>query len=329
MNTMISFVLGILSGCSILFPLINIYWKQKLNLEKRSLSSNFSKVLRLEIRQKKELEEERDRLLKKLDSEGQDYLLLQKQYDQFEQEVADKLTDFNQQVIKLENENRTFRDERKRLSLEKERLSREKEQLVHRTEQLTLKNGRLLEGTEQLTLRNKQLSLENDQLLQETEQLTVEYENLLVKKKQQEEALKKRRSQSEPTNKVSQKKIQQKNKYSRREADKKIQQILSVLLPKIDLLRDSVELMVAESHNLDPLIAKLKSIHDGDFTGSVKVKATHSEWRECHVQQMNMMRIYFQRCHSDKSRYQVLISPKKDQKSQNQDYEWLKRKSSC
>ncbi|MEM9906315.1 MAG: hypothetical protein AAF921_14955 [Cyanobacteria bacterium P01_D01_bin.44] len=104
---------------------------------------------------------------------------------------------------------------------------------------------------------------------------------------------------------------------------------ITVLLPNLIFLRSSIELIDSDSDNFPSLLSQLKAISDGDFSGSQKVKATNNEWRECRVKSIRMMRIYFRQCNSESFRYQILISIKKDNKTQHRDFEWLKRQSKC
>jgi len=112
------------------------------------------------------------------------------------------------------------------------------------------------------------------------------------------------------------------------EIDTKFGQILQALLPNLIFLRNSTKL-ISESHNLVFLLTRLKAINDSDFTDCKKVRATDNEWFECRVAHISMMRIYFQKCKSASGKYQVLISPKKNQKTQDKDYEWLKQQTIC
>lgn len=107
-----------------------------------------------------------------------------------------------------------------------------------------------------------------------------------------------------------------------------IQALVNALLPEITLLRDSLQILAEQPENLATLIKALKDILDGQTHGAKKVRATDNKWTECRVPHINLMRLYYQKC-KKKSGYQVLISPKKNQKSQDQDYEWLKSQSPC
>ncbi|OKH17983.1 hypothetical protein [[Limnothrix rosea] IAM M-220] len=107
-----------------------------------------------------------------------------------------------------------------------------------------------------------------------------------------------------------------------------ITELLQTLFPDITLLRDSVAVLASQPENLVKLIKAIKDIYDGHPYSPTKVRATDKKWTECRVPHINLMRIYFQKC-KKASGYQILISPKKNQKSQDQDYEWLKSHQAC
>jgi len=107
-----------------------------------------------------------------------------------------------------------------------------------------------------------------------------------------------------------------------------IEELLTTLFPDVTLLRDSLGVIVVQPENLVKLIKAIKDICEGNAYSPTKVRATDRKWTECRVPHINLMRIYFQKCKKT-SGYQILISPKKNQKSQDQDYEWLKSHSSC
>ncbi|MEB3226025.1 MAG: hypothetical protein VKJ86_09500 [Synechococcus sp.] len=104
--------------------------------------------------------------------------------------------------------------------------------------------------------------------------------------------------------------------------------LIDTLFPEITLLRDSLSVLTEQPENLVALIKALKDILDGQAYSAKKVRATDNKWTECRVPHVNLMRLYYQKC-KKKSGYQVLISPKKNQKSQDQDYEWLKGQPHC
>ncbi|AFY39342.1 hypothetical protein Lepto7376_3105 [[Leptolyngbya] sp. PCC 7376] len=107
-----------------------------------------------------------------------------------------------------------------------------------------------------------------------------------------------------------------------------ITELLKSLFPDIVLLRDSIAILTSQPENLVKLITAIKDIYDGHPYSPTKVRATDKKWTECRVPHINLMRIYFQKCKKE-SGYQILISPKKNQKSQDQDYEWLKGHQAC
>lgn len=111
--------------------------------------------------------------------------------------------------------------------------------------------------------------------------------------------------------------------------------LICLLLPNLEFLRDSLEVMLQlDLSRLHDLLATLKALGDGTLNDGhrqavrvVKVRSTDGKWSECRVPHVSMMRIYFQK-NKLRDSYQVLVSPKKDQKTQDKDYEWLKSQGS-
>ena len=157
---MISFVLGILSGGSLLYFFSKNYWQQRLRAERNEFFSQLDVRLNSEISRKNKLEEERQNLLKKFDLEKQDNLLLQKQYEQFEQKTNDNIGDYRAQINNLKKGNQNLRDEKTQLLIRNDRLT-------HYNEQLLLENEQLTKGNEQLTLENEELILRCEELVLE------------------------------------------------------------------------------------------------------------------------------------------------------------------
>lgn len=107
-----------------------------------------------------------------------------------------------------------------------------------------------------------------------------------------------------------------------------IEELITTLFPDLILLRDSIDIIATQPENLVKLLKSLKDITDGQPYSPIKVRATDKKWSECRVPHVSMMRIYFQKCKKS-SGYQILISPKKNQKTQDKDYEWLKSQTNC
>lgn len=99
--------------------------------------------------------------------------------------------------------------------------------------------------------------------------------------------------------------------------------IIRELFPNIDLLRDSSDEINRNRSDFSTLLFRIKALSTGDVSHSRKVRATHNVWSECRAPNMGMMRIYYRKA-KDADRYEILISRKKDSKSQRQDIDWLK-----
>jgi len=112
-------------------------------------------------------------------------------------------------------------------------------------------------------------------------------------------------------------------------------QAIAKLLPNVTFLRDSMETMVQEPpHRLNALLGSLRTLSDGSLTQNhkrngikvVKVHATDGKWSEFHVPNASMMRVYFHKSKQSDD-YQVLVTEKKDPKTQGKNHAWLKSQS--
>ena len=115
------------------------------------------------------------------------------------------------------------------------------------------------------------------------------------------------------------------------------------LLPNLIFLRDSMEVMLQESPvRQNALLSSLRALSDGSLTQNhhnngikvMKVHATDNKWSEFHVPNASMMRVYFYKLKGNDSgessqsgRYQVLVTEKKDPKTQGKNHAWLKSQS--
>ncbi len=120
-------------------------------------------------------------------------------------------------------------------------------------------------------------------------------------------------------------------------------QAIAKLLPNITFLRDSMEVILQEPpHRLNALLGSLRALSDGSLTQNhknngikvMKVHATDGKWSEFHVPNASMMRVYFHKSKAGDSegslqsnRYQVLVTEKKDPKTQGKNHAWLKSQS--
>lgn len=109
-------------------------------------------------------------------------------------------------------------------------------------------------------------------------------------------------------------------------------QAIAHLLPNIEFLRNSVDVMMQEPPaRLNALLSTLRALSDGSLAQNrqsngvkvMKVHATDNRWSECHVPRANMMRVYFQKSRQG-DRYQVLVTEKKNEKTQGKNHAWLK-----
>ena len=76
------------------------------------------------------------------------------------------------------------------------------------------------------------------------------------------------------------------------------------------------------------ILRTLRAIDDKNFSLSKKLGATNKAWFESTAPGLKMMRIYFRKNKPVPGKCEVLISHKKDSKTQEKDIDWMKRQHS-
>ncbi len=237
---------------------------------------------------------------------------LQLQAENYSLEMANQAQDFHQAIADLEQRIASQTQVKERLE---QKLQREKELSLASQKKLRENNRDIDEILESLE-KSQQDVLHHKEV--EISQLKAQLQEYAVNLEQQRVDLFNLQQQSSS---------RQPTQGDHLNAEQ-IQTLVSTLLPEITLLRDSLNVLVDQPENLAALIKALKDILEGQAYAAKKVRATDNKWTECRVPHINLMRLYYQKCKKAPG-YQVLISPKKNQKSQDQDYEWLKNQTSC
>ena len=115
-------------------------------------------------------------------------------------------------------------------------------------------------------------------------------------------------------------------KASRRSSDIDIAAVIKALFPSLILLRDSVEACDRNITDTATLLLQRQALENKNFKYSKKVHSTSGEWSEVRAPHMNMMRIYYRKENTSPShKCEVLISRKKDTKTQDKDLAWLRK----
>lgn len=105
-----------------------------------------------------------------------------------------------------------------------------------------------------------------------------------------------------------------------------VEAVIEALFPSLILLRDSIDECDRNQKDIATILRQLQALENRDFKYSKKVHSTSGEWSEVRAPHMNMMRIYYRKENTSPShKCEVLISRKKDTKTQDRDLAWLRK----
>ena len=237
------------------------------------------------------------------------------------------------------------------LTLELEKVQSLRQELSEQQQQFKIQQQALEEQQQRLKTeqaRSQALSQDLDKAWKEAEQIldsdqaeAQERQVQLKNLKAERETLNQRIQQLEAALATTESQLQEQT-HRLKEAQIRLQtgaigpeqfvQAIAKLLPNITFLRDSMEIILKEPpHRLNALLGSLRALSDGSLTQNhqtngikvVKVHATDGKWSEFHVPNAKMMRVYFQKSKQG-DRYQVLVTEKKNEKTQGKNHAWLK-----
>ena len=233
-----------------------------------------------------------------------------------DQLVSNQQTKFTAEIEKLQQKLHHEIAEKESIRLQ---LEKQKEKTQARKKEITENNRDLEEVLESLE-KDQQLILEHKE--QEIQTLQEQNKKLAIALEQSKVELFTLKQNPQSTT------LQNNDEEGSQWTPEEIMELLKALFPDIVLLRDSINVLVEQPENRVKLVKAIKDIYDGNPHQPTKVRATDKKWTECRVPHINLMRMYFQKCKKDAG-YQILISPKKNQKTQDKDYEWLKSHQAC
>ncbi len=256
--------------------------------------------------------------------------------DQSEQLLQEKLElsqQLEQQQSRIQDLHQELSEQQQKLQTQQQQLSQRQQQLAtekSRCQQLTQERDKAWKEAEQILdsdqaeaqqrlARLKALEQERDDLTEQIQQLEQDLSNTKGRLAAQTHSLEEAQARLQ-TGTIG---------------AERFSQAIAKLLPNITFLRDSMEVMLQEpAQRLNALLGSLRALSDGSLSQNhknngikvMKVHATDGKWSEFHVPNASMMRVYF---HKSKAgdRYQVLVTEKKDPKTQGKNHAWLKSQS--
>ena len=286
MNVVIG-VVGILIGSVSTYLYAKLYWNKQIRAARCEVLSDLDKV-----KEQKHL----------LEASGRKWLKHRTMLERECAELKAKVASQQQQYAQLEVSRQKSLSEQ---STDYEQLQQDYDSYKTKAwDNVTL----ALQQEEELEAKNGDLQAENRQLISKIEEMQFMWK---AEKLQYEAA---------------EADYEQKLNEAYKEPNIDIGEIIRKLFPQLALLRDSIDDINRNKHSISAILHRLQALHNHDFEYSEKVKATGGEWSECRAPHMGMIRLYYRKeSDSPLEKCEVLVSRKKDRKSQKKDMEWLKQ----
>ncbi len=307
----LTLVIGLALGSSLVWVYARRYWIKRLYNAQQAISAQYSNDIQQEARKTQTAIERRFELEEKI-------RLLQDEHEDLTTHVATLSNHLEAAQQALKTAEQTYEE---RLALEKKKASQSSREMQERYE------GDLIE--KQCECTSLKMELDKCEQNKETNLGIFFKEHEALEQTNRILAADKQRLESELLT-LQAELIEQKQLYNhdRCLAAQKLEidfgHIIDELFPNVDLLRDSLDEINRNKNDFSTLLFRIRALSSGDVSHSRKVRATHNVWSECRAPNMGMMRIYYRKTKEDLDRYELLVSRKKNSKSQKQDIDWLK-----
>ena len=165
--------------------------------------------------------------------------------------------------------------------------------------------------------QTKDIEAENQSLQQRIEQLERSLNDTVIQNQQLQETLERKDAQQKLDIEAA-----------RDSSDLSFALVATSLFQNIVIKRGSAAEIDNNKDCASAILRTLRAIDDKRFRPSKKVGATDKSWFESTAPGLKMMRIYFRKNKPVQGKCEVLISHKKDSKTQEKDINWMKKQHS-
>lgn len=300
MNLILVFIFGLLVGSSATYFYAKSYWIKRLKVTKQRLFVQYDSDIRAEQQHRQQLENREGQWLRQHEESANRESALAEQLEA-------KARSFRQRQVEYE----------KRLAAEKQVSLRLQDDYEARLGTARGDRAKLQSEYDGYKLEAK---ANVDESLQES--LTIEQRN---------RALDATNKQLENEKKVLESALCQEREQHQKSLEQAYQEpnvdfgkIISELFPNVKLMRDSLCEINKNKRNIGTILCRLQALNNRDFSYSKKLHATSNDWSECRAPHMKLLRIYYRKEKRESGGCEVLISYKKDSKTQDKDVFWLK-----
>lgn len=293
-NPIVIFILGIVGGGLTVHFFARAYWTKRLQTTKRTLLSQYDSDL-----------DRAQQRYQTLEAVGQQWL---KEKASLEQRIEQGKRD--RTLLLTRHEAQVEQGKRDRTALQADYDTYRLEAKAQIAEQAE-------EGVKLAIEESKNIEAENQALQQKIEQLERNLNSSNIETHQLQEKLAQERNQLETE-------LQSAYKC----AGITFASIAEALFKNIAIQKDSAIEIDKNKDCAHAILITLRAIDDQNFQPFKKVHATDKVWFESVAPGLKMMRIYFRKSKPEQGKCQVLISHKKDPKTQSKDIAWMKDHSS-
>ena len=293
-NLIVIFILGIISGGFVVYFFVRAYWAKRLLIAKQTLLSQYDSDLDRAKQRYRTLETVSQRWL--VEKAGIE--------QQLEAERRDRTLLQTQYEAQLEKEKRD------RVALQADYGAYRREAEARVVEQAEKGVNLAIEQSREIETEKQALQKKVEQLAQSLNDSTTQIQQLQEKLKQEKIRLE----------------AELKSAYEN--SGLTFASITSALFKNIVMQRNSALEIDKNKGCANAILLTLRAIDDQEFRPSKRVHATNKVWCESTAPGLKMMRIYFRINKPVKGKCEVLISHKKDPKTQSKDIDWMKNHSS-
>lgn len=282
----IAAIFGTAIGSGLTYLCMRSHWQKRLKVARQEVFDRYNTALNAEKEHKRLLEASSKSYLEEKNTLARNQSVLQAQ-------IVTQQESYRQ--MKASYEKKLAAEQSAQLQLQQTHESQQEAAKAAARENVSL----VLQQNETVEASNRVLEAKNSQLILANEQLQA---MLQAEKMQHKEAL----------------------KLAYRDPAINIGEIVRDLFPNLALLRDSVDEINRNKSDIVAILQQLKALDSKNFKQTKKIQATDKEWSECKI---GMIRIYFRKeSASPLNKCEVWVSRKKDDKSQDKDLDWLKKR---
>lgn len=299
-NSIVVFVLGLLGGSLITYFYARAFWIGRLKATRQTLFDQYDSKIKAERQQRRQLEAREGKWLKRQETLANRGSAL---VEQIEEELC------NRQRLQAEHE--------VRLDAEKQANQRSQSDCETR---LKVEKGDRLRLQSEYSRYKLEAKADVEESLKESE--AVEQRNEILH--EINEKLENKKNALEAILHQEREDHQRSLEQAYQEIDIDLGKLISELFPKVILVRDSLNEINKNKSDIGIILCRLQAINKRDFFYSKKVQATSNGWLECRAPHMKLLRIYYRKQKTESCPCEVLVSYKKDSKTQGKDLAWLK-----